>query len=372
MQVYKKGKDKDEILEELKTVDGAGSGLDADTVQSVGLEKLVRKDADNDINDLLKYLDYKGWQLGTDPTIKVFSNGTNTYFDLFTGNLYVRDGSNVRFTLEKTTGNFIASGVISGLVGVFGPNSSPLRLRGSGTGNDNLNYMQFYESNGSVRQGYIGFPSGGDSHLFIRNDVSGKHLMLRDNGVLEYNGTVETAGTIESGGNIIGLHHISGGDSFFYSYAGSTYGNIRAGILNKGSAREVHFYTDGVSRGHINNSGNMVVNGSMSANNYITTSERRFKRNVQDYECRPMPLKYRKYEYKGEKDVLRVGLVVDEIEKEYPQFIHERDGKKGIAYIDLLIAKTQELEHRLEQLENRTIINLIIKGYRKLCKYIKR
>lgn len=61
----------------------------------------------------IKYTTFKGWQLGATPTITSFSNGSNSYFDLQIGDLFVRDSSTPRFTFSRTTGNLTATGTMT-------------------------------------------------------------------------------------------------------------------------------------------------------------------------------------------------------------------------------------------------------------------
>src|SRR5690606_377596 len=57
-----------------------------------------------------------------------------------------------------------------------------IRLNGSGTGLSNVAYASFFESNGSKRQGYIGFPSASSGHLILHNDLGSNQIILNQNG----------------------------------------------------------------------------------------------------------------------------------------------------------------------------------------------
>jgi len=57
-------------------------------------------------------------------------------------------------------------------------------INGFGIGTGNVSYFSFYESNGSTRQGYIGFPSAGNSDLLVKNDISNTQIVLEDTGGL--------------------------------------------------------------------------------------------------------------------------------------------------------------------------------------------
>lgn len=58
----------------------------------------------------------------------------------------------------------------------------PVRLIGGSTGDANLAYMTFYESDGATRQGFIGKSSGLDNSLRLRNEqVSGRIVIETEN-----------------------------------------------------------------------------------------------------------------------------------------------------------------------------------------------
>lgn len=84
------------------------------------------------------------------------------------------------------------TGNVSAPVVIATAGSNGFRSYGSSTGNANISYMSFYESNGTTRQGYIGFPSGSNSHLYMTNDVSGQQFYLSgtggNNGLAFYDG----------------------------------------------------------------------------------------------------------------------------------------------------------------------------------------
>lgn len=51
--------------------------------------------------------------LDTGSDFKLYYDGTNNYADLVAGNLLIRDDSTTRFTFERTTGNFTATGDVT-------------------------------------------------------------------------------------------------------------------------------------------------------------------------------------------------------------------------------------------------------------------
>lgn len=60
--------------------------------------------------------------------------------------------------------------------------ANAIRILGTGVGNANVGYMSIYESDGITRQGYFGFPSGSNGHLYMLNDVSGQNIFLSGTG----------------------------------------------------------------------------------------------------------------------------------------------------------------------------------------------
>jgi len=94
--------------------------------------------------------------------------------------------TNVTFNTDSTTS-------FEGWVTMTG-NANTLRLIGTDTGVANTTYLSFYESDGTTREGYIGFPSAGNEHLTIFNDNSNQYLYLSgnggDNGLVFFDGGV--------------------------------------------------------------------------------------------------------------------------------------------------------------------------------------
>ena len=57
----------------------------------------------------IKAADNKQIMLGSGSDFRMFFNGSNTYFDMYSGNLYIRDSTTTRFTFDDN-GNFFATG----------------------------------------------------------------------------------------------------------------------------------------------------------------------------------------------------------------------------------------------------------------------
>jgi hypothetical protein len=65
----------------------------------------VRTAIDLADSDILRFGSSDDWEL--------FHDGTNNYMDLNVGNLYIRDNTTARYTFERTTGNFTATGNVT-------------------------------------------------------------------------------------------------------------------------------------------------------------------------------------------------------------------------------------------------------------------
>ena len=135
-----------DVLTKIKTVDGSGSGLDADLLRNLAPS--------------------------TSATVNTIAQRDSV------GDLYVTD---MRF--DKL------------LVGGANGGGNPVKISGSGTGNANVNFWAFFENNGTTRQAYIGFASGTNSDLYFFNDTSGKSLRLKGNGLMEYSSNGKFLGT---------------------------------------------------------------------------------------------------------------------------------------------------------------------------------
>ena len=85
---------------------------------------------------------------------------------------------------------------------------------------------------------------------------------------------------------------------------------------------------------------------------HINTSDERLKSDIKDYVPIEVPVKWREYTIKGEK---QIGVIAQELEKTNPEFVvsPENDGMKGVKYTRLLIAKVAELEDKNTTLESR-------------------
>jgi hypothetical protein len=105
-------------------------------------------------------------------------------------------------------------------------------------------------------------------------------------------------------------------------------------------------------RMRIANSGAATFTSTVTATNFILSSDERLKENIEKVCDNRIKADWKTFELKTDKGQKRYGVIAQELEKTNPEFVREdTQGFKSVAYIDLLIAKIAELEARLEKLE---------------------
>lgn len=176
--------------------------------------------------------------LGSDANSVIKMLGISENFGLN----FVQNGNGVSFIQSQrfdgvSTAYPIVINPLGGNVGI-GINGTPqealhvaggvIRINGIGTANSNTAYLSLYESNGTTRQGYVGFPSTSNSDMVIRNDVSNKGLSLLATGELNYNGTILATAFSGNGASLTNVnsdrvdgYHIWSGTQAQYDAIGS-------------------------------------------------------------------------------------------------------------------------------------------------------
>jgi hypothetical protein len=99
-----------------------------------------------------------------------------------------------------------------------------------------------------------------------------------------------------------------------------------------------------------NGSGNITINGTATATNFILSSDKTLKNNIKEIDGKHVKINWKNFELKSEPGIKRAGVIAQELEKTNPEFVRtDNEGLKSVAYIDLLITKIAELEARLEK-----------------------
>jgi len=218
------------MLTKIKTVDGAGSGLDADLLdgnegshylnpdnlsKAVPKEKLpaeaLRTDTAKDVSADIEWQDNYQAKFGNDGDLKIYHNGTHSYIDSSTGYLVFRNlkaGENTYIQATPTSGslkNFFY--VAPDLNAVFIPQDIPLYFGTSGQFglyyNSTLGKGVLFANSGLLE---INNFSNGNNIQFKCRDNSGtsKNLLTLDpntngavmEGMLNYGNPDSTGGTL--------------------------------------------------------------------------------------------------------------------------------------------------------------------------------
>lgn len=203
------------------------------------------------------------------------------------------------------------------------------------------------------------FAAAGHNHTYNVNDA-----WLRDNGdnanVKLYGNSRQmvfrTDGTAEYASGV-------GGYPFVWMYGGDASSNRRM-ILNSDGNLWTSAYgwlhTAFASAGHLHDTRylrkdtNSSSSGTITAQDFILSSDQRLKSDINTYTVKPINIKYRDYVINSNRDRRRVGVLAQELEESHPEFVttNPDTGYKAVSYIDMLVAKVAELEERIKQLEN--------------------
>jgi hypothetical protein len=187
---------------------------------------------------------------------------------------------------------------------------------------------------------------------------------------LHVDGNILATGEIISGGSI------TIGSSGAYN-AGSIYSDANWGMIFRAFQANPNFAdfmfanSEGVERFRITSNGNVCIGttstsykldvsgtgrftSTVTATGFITSSDLRLKKNIQDYSFdKKINISLKTYEFISDGGRKRYGVIAQELEKTNPEFvITDEQGYKSVSYIDLLMAKIAELENRLKTLEN--------------------
>lgn len=102
------------------------------------------------------------------------------------------------------------------------------------------------------------------------------------------------------------------------------------------------------------NNGNDTTSGSLTATNFILSSDERLKTNIQSLRVKPKYIKYKQFNLKSEPEQLRYGVLAQDLANTHPELIRrDEKGIMSVAYIDLLVMEINDLKVRVAELERR-------------------
>lgn len=148
------------------------------------------------------------------------------------------------------------------------------------------------------------------------------------------------------------------------SYSGNTLTlSIKGTAVATTTINAGNTYTAG---SNISISGNQIsvvssptFSGTVTAQDFIGTSDIRSKENIINYQAKELKTNYKKFNFK-DNDETRIGLIAQDVEKVHPEFIRDdKDGNKSISYIDLHSAEIAYLKEENKKLKEE--LNLIKK-----------
>ena len=106
----------------------------------------------------------------------------------------------------------------------------------------------------------------------------------------------------------------------------------------------------GLSIDHL---GAVVMRGNVSAPDFVGTSDRTLKENIQILTPEPINSNYKTFNFIGE-DQHRVGVIAQELEIDHPEFVRtNEDGIKSVSYNDLHSAEIAYLKSMVKDQENK-------------------
>lgn len=181
----------------------------------------------------------------------------------------------------------------------------------------------------------------GDSLIVIEND-SNAYVEFRTPSA-DYAGLYFTDNTGQAGG--IEYGHNSSNDSNKLMFGAWSSISFRIGADN-GVREKPEVVT-------INNQGDITADGEITAEDFILSSDIRFKENIKPLNLKGIEeVEIKNFNFIDTPDKKRVGVVAQELEKVRPEYVHEDEqGYLSVSYISLLLEKVAYLENEIKELK---------------------
>lgn len=145
---------------------------------------------------------------------------------------------------------------------------------------------------------------------------------------------------------------VTGTTNQSYTFGANAFTSTTIPTNNNQLTNGAGYITSSALNGYVTTTGSYLFSGSLTATDFILSSDINLKENIQDYAVKPINIKYKSYNLIGD-DQKRVGVIAQELEVEHPEFVREnKEGIKSVSYIDMLVAKVAELEARIKGLEH--------------------
>lgn len=333
--------------------------------------------------------DYTFAQIGSTPTTLAgygITDAVPTSRTLTAGTGLTGGGdltANRSFALDLTYADAryvnVTGDTMTGSLNIRGTGGAPLRLISYGGNQEN--YINFFESDNSTLKGYFGFAASSNNDIYAYNGYGLNYFRVLGAGGpngLTYNwnggnGTLWHSGN-DGAGSGLDADLLDGvqGSQFLRSDANDikTVGYTRyndqlevqfgtgndARLQHDGGQMNLDLTTGGfhirvgaaLERWRLEQNGNTVQFGTATATNFILSSDRRLKKDIEDYTPVHIPIRWREFTWK-ESGERQIGTIAQETPK---QFVTKgADGKLAVKTVEMLMAKVAELEARIINLE---------------------
>jgi len=264
------------LLTAIKTVDGSGSGLDADTLDGVQGSNFLRSDTTDYMNANLVFADNARLQIGTNTDLQLYHDGSHSYIkEAGTGNLNIL-GDDIRF-LNSANNNALMY-LTNDEITFHGHSHRPDNTYSQfGTGND----LQIYHSGANswirdVGTGALFLDTNTAIHLYANG--SENMLYAQPNaGVQVFYDNVKKLETTSTGIQVTNASNISmdGSANGQFKVQGSGYGFAialdadAANLYTNSSGRDLVFGVDETEVARVKPAGLDVTGVTNSSNGFI-------------------------------------------------------------------------------------------------------
>lgn len=187
-----------------------------------------------------------------------------------------------------------------------------------------------FDFNGSISANASISINNGD-HLYQNGSTGSQYHKITTSGGSYY------MGVENSTGNALGT---TAYNMFMYSAAG------------RGISLMVN---NGYTALRIDSNSAATFSGTVTVTNSIlSSSDRRYKQNIQPIDRKPVDVEYKSFEMISEPNQKRYGVMAQDLQAKYPELVRtDAEGMLSVAYTDLLIKEVAALKHKVAELERR-------------------
>jgi hypothetical protein len=208
-------------------------------------------------------------------------------------------------------------------------------------------------------------------------DMNAECLYMNGNQLYEQGTATDSAGIYV---NWLGYHH---GNTYFRDFIISDGKNQATGVLLycvgatkrigiatnsapdstfqvatlNGAGLKINYNEGGTNYlyGALTTDSAIIVGGTVTATNFILSSDERLKENIKSISCAmPINIDYKTFNLKSDPSQKRYGVIAQELQKTHPELVRtDSEGMLSVAYIDLLIKEVAYLKDKVAELEGR-------------------